>query len=88
MLAAGRALLHTAPYYTVQTFIVTPAARELADGAMAVIDAVHGLGSLSRLIFDRDDLPFGWQGQFDPYSRSITVSSQAKFPRALHFCDF
>jgi hypothetical protein len=72
--------LHTAPHSISQTFIIAPAARELAEPVLSAIDAVHGLGSLTRLNFDRTDLPFDWQGQFDPYTRTVTVATTARFP--------
>jgi hypothetical protein len=41
---------------------------------------VHGVEGVARLRFDRRPLYEGWDGQFDPYSRVVSIAPIAPLP--------
>jgi hypothetical protein len=63
-----------------QTFVAEEADKPFADRLLSVINTVHGLEGVATLHIERKPLPYGWNGQFDPYSRTATVSPEAPFP--------
>jgi hypothetical protein len=63
-----------------QSFTVEDADKPFADKLPRAIDTVHAVAGLANLRIERKPLPEDWQGQFDPYSRTVTVSPHAPFP--------
>src|SRR5579862_659558 len=69
-----------------QSFHVSPSANKIADQVFALVDQVHGVSGVASLRITSGPLYEGWTGQFDPYSREITLSPEAIYPlsAAIH----
>jgi hypothetical protein len=60
----------------------TDADKPFAEQLVRAIESVHGVQGIISVPIERKPLPQGWNGQFDPYTRTITVSPNAPLPLA------
>jgi hypothetical protein len=58
----------------------TEADRPFVQQLTAAIESVHGVQGITSVPIERKPLPHGWNGQFDPYTRTVTVSPAAPLP--------
>jgi hypothetical protein len=58
----------------------TEADRPFAQQLTAVIESVHGVQGIISVPIERSPLPHDWTGQFDPYTRTVSVSPNAPLP--------
>jgi hypothetical protein len=58
----------------------TDADKLFAEQLVRAIESVHGVQGIIPVPIERQPLPYGWNGQFDPYTRTITISPNAPFP--------
>jgi hypothetical protein len=56
--------------------------KPFAEQLVRAIDSVHGVQGIISVPIERKPLAPGWNGQFDPYTRTITVSPNAALPLA------
>jgi hypothetical protein len=61
-----------------QSFSSSHADQAFASQLLNAIDTVHGVQGITGLRIERGALPEGWNGQFDPYTRTVTVSTSAQ----------
>ena len=63
-----------------QSFRGESSDKPFFDHVLQAIDSVHRVAGITQVPCDRMPLPKTWQGQFDPYTRTVTVSPDALLP--------
>jgi hypothetical protein len=58
----------------------TQADKPFAEQLVHAIESVHGVQGIILVPIERKPLADGWNGQFDPYTRTVTVSPNAPLP--------